>query len=99
MRRFLDSPKRPINLSLNSAVLELAKELGLNISQTVDELLKQEVERVYWLRWNEDNKEAIAQYNARIARDGTFAQSIRRHLAQEAEHAAAMADAATPEAH
>ncbi len=94
MRRFRDAPKRPINLSLNSAVLELAKELGLNISQTVDELLKQEVERVYWLRWNEDNKEAIAQYNARMARDGTFAQSIRRHLAQEAEAEAA---AATPE--
>ena len=96
MRRFRDAPKRPINLSLNSAVLELAKELGLNISQTVDELLKQEVERVYWLRWNEDNKEAIAQYNARMARDGTFAQSIRRHLAREAEREAA---AATPESH
>ena len=97
MRQFRDAPKRPINLSLNSAVLEMAKELGLNISQTVDELLKQEVERVYWLRWNEDNQPAIAQYNARMARDGTFAQSIRRHLAQDDERAAAEAGAATAE--
>ncbi len=80
MRQFRDAPKRAINLSLNSAVLEMAKELGLNISQTVDELLKQEVERVYWIRWNEDNKDAITQYNARIARDGMFSDKYRSFM-------------------
>ena len=45
MRRFRDAPKRPINLSLNAEVLEAAKALGINISQTVDELLTQEVLR------------------------------------------------------
>jgi antitoxin CcdA len=70
MPRFHDAPKKPTNLSLNSKVLEMAKELGMNISQTVDALLAEEVTRRYWERWNEENKEAIEAYNARIAREG-----------------------------
>ena len=62
--------KRPTNLSLNAKVLDMARELGMNISQTVDTLLAQEVQRRYWARWNEDNKEAIAAYNARVEREG-----------------------------
>jgi antitoxin CcdA len=70
MLRFDDSPKRPINLSLNARVLEMARELGMNLSQTVDALLAEEVRRRYWERWNEDNKEAVAAYNERIEREG-----------------------------
>jgi len=65
-----DVPKKPTNLTLNAKVLEMAREMGMNISQTVDELLAAEVQRRYWERWNEDNKEAIAEYNARIANEG-----------------------------
>ncbi len=70
MLRFDGSPKRPTNLSLNAKVLDMARELGMNISQTVDALLAQEVQRRYWERWNEQNREAISDYNARIERDG-----------------------------
>lgn len=83
MPRFDNAPKKATNLSLNSKVLEAAREMGMNVSQTVDELLAAEVKRRYWERWNEDNKEAIAAYNARIANDGlplakyrTFARSL-----------------------
>lgn len=64
------SPKRPTNLSLNAKVLDMARELGMNISQTVDALLAEEVQRRYWARWNEDNQDAIRSYNARIEREG-----------------------------
>lgn len=70
MLKFDNAPKKATNLSLNSKVLEAAREMGMNVSQTVDELLAAEVKRRYWERWNEDNKEAIAEYNARIAREG-----------------------------
>lgn len=70
MRRLADAPKRPTNLSLNAKVLDMAKELGINVSATVDALLAEEVKRQYWERWNEENKEAIAHYNERIAREG-----------------------------
>jgi antitoxin CcdA len=70
MLRFDDAPKRPTNLSLNSKVLEMAKELGMNISQTVDQLLAEEVKRRYWEKWKEENKEAMDAYNERIRREG-----------------------------
>lgn len=62
--------KRATNLTLNAKVLDMARELGMNISQTVDALLAEEVQRRYWARWNEDNKDAIAAYNARVEREG-----------------------------
>jgi antitoxin CcdA len=70
MLRFDDAPKRPTNLSLNSKVLDLARELGMNVSQTVDTLLAEEVRRRYWERWNEENREAVQAYNTRIVKEG-----------------------------
>ena len=70
MLRFDNAPKKATNLSLNSKVLEAARGMGMNLSQTVDELLAAEVQRRYWERWNADNQEAIAAYNARIANEG-----------------------------
>ncbi len=70
MLRFDDALKRPTNLSLNAKVLDAARELGMNLSATVDALLAEEVRKRYWERWNAENKEAIAAYNARIEREG-----------------------------
>ena len=70
MRNTLTTAKRAVNLSLNAKVLDTARELGMNVSATVDVLLADEVSRRYWERWNEENKEAIEHYNARIAREG-----------------------------
>jgi antitoxin CcdA len=67
MLKFENSPKKATNLSLNARVLEMAREMGMNVSQTVDTLLAAEVRRRYWERWNEENREAVAAYNARIA--------------------------------
>jgi antitoxin CcdA len=82
MRSVRNAPKRAINLNLNSKVLDMARGMGLNISQTVDALLTEEVLRRYCENWQQDNAEAIAHYNERIAREGTFAQRIRAHLAE-----------------
>jgi antitoxin CcdA len=83
MLKFDHAPKKATNLSLNSKVLEVAREMGMNISQTVDALLADEVKRRYWEQWNERNKGAIASYNARIAKHGlplakyrSFAKSL-----------------------
>jgi antitoxin CcdA len=70
MLRFDAAAKRATNLTLNSKVLDMARELGMNVSQTVDALLAEEVRRRYWERWNADNKGAIDAYNERIERDG-----------------------------
>ena len=70
MRTAADTLKRPVNLSINARTLELARQLGMNISQTVDTLLADEVKRRYWEQWNERNKDAIDAYNERIATEG-----------------------------
>ena len=83
MLNFEHASKKPTNLSLNSKVLEAAREMGMNLSQTVDSLLADEVKKRYWEKWREDNKEAFAEYNERIAKDGlplakyrTFGKSL-----------------------
>ena len=70
MLNFENSAKKATNLSLNAKVLEAAREMGMNLSQTVDTLLADEVKRRYWVKWNEDNQEAMAAYNERIATHG-----------------------------
>lgn len=77
MLNFNDAPKKATNLSLNSKVLEMARELGMNVSQTVDALLAKEVERRYWEQWAEQNKEAIEHYNERIRREGIWGAKYR----------------------
>ncbi|MBB5205485.1 antitoxin CcdA [Inhella inkyongensis] len=84
MLRLDDAPKRATNLTLNSRVLDAAKELGMNISATVDELLAAEVKRRYWERWNQDNQGAIEDYNARIEREG-LPLARYRSFAREAD--------------
>jgi antitoxin CcdA len=74
--------KRAVNLSLNAQVLDRARAMGLNVSATVDALLAKEVERLYWERWNEENKEAVAHYNARIAREGLPLARYRAFIKQ-----------------
>jgi antitoxin CcdA len=69
--------KRPINLSLTSKTVDMAKELGINLSQTVDAWLSEEVKRRYWERWREDNREAIDEYNLRIAQEGLPLEKYR----------------------
>ena len=77
MLKFDNAPKKATNLSLNSKVLEAAREMGMNVSQTVNELLAREVERRYWEQWNERNKEAIETYNERIREHGIWGAKYR----------------------
>ena len=51
--------------------------MGMNLSQTVDALLADEVKRRYWEQWNERNKDAVAEHNARIAKYGLPLEKYR----------------------
>ncbi|MBS0316280.1 MAG: type II toxin-antitoxin system CcdA family antitoxin [Proteobacteria bacterium] len=89
------TPKKATNLSLNAEVLKMAKDLGMNISQTVDALLAEEVKRRYWEKWRDDNREAFAAYNERIRREGlplaryrSFGRSLGDGKVADATHKA-----------
>lgn len=98
MIHFENAPKKATNLTLNAKVLEMAKSMGMNISQTVDALLAKEVERRYWERWNEDNKEAIAHYNERIQREGIWGAQYRSFARSLGDGREAQPDEATKKA-
>ena len=70
MLNFDNAPKKATNLTLNVKVLEAARDMGMNLSQTVDTLLADEVKKRYWAKWNEDNQEAMLAYNERVAKYG-----------------------------
>ena len=89
MRSIRNAPKRPINLSLNAKVLDMAREMDMNISQTVDALLTEEVLRRYWQRWQQDNAQAIDDYNERIAREGLFSDRYRSFMRPKTDRDAA----------
>ncbi len=57
-------------MKLNDKIPGMARELRMDISQAQDALLAQEVQRRDWERWNEQNKDAIANYNLRVEREG-----------------------------
>jgi len=83
MRQTERVPKKATNLSLSVATLDKARELGMNLSQTVDALLAEEVKRRYWERWRDENQEAFTAYNERVAKHGlplakyrTFGKSL-----------------------
>lgn len=72
------APKKSTNLSINSDLLRQAKQRHINLSQALEarlvELLREEKCRF----WQEENSEAINDYNARIEADGVFSDAVRR---------------------
>ena len=62
--------KRAINLSINAAVLDQAKALGLNISRVLEEALAEKARVAAAERWRAENREALAWHNALTARMG-----------------------------
>ena len=79
MTAFYDknAKKKATNVSINSDLLEKAKEYKINLSanfeNTLENLLKQKEKE----NWVKENKEVIASYNKRISEDGTFSDGLR----------------------
>ena len=72
-----DALKKPVNLSLNSELLKLGKDLGLNLSSLAEEALAQAVKARLAESWLKENAEAIRAYNERVTTHGTFSDGLR----------------------
>ena len=77
--------KRATNVSVNQGLLEDARALDINLSATLEKALEAEVRARRREKWLEDNREAIAAYNERIARDGMLSDHVRDFLARTGE--------------
>lgn len=80
MERFYDprAPKKATNLSVNRDLLRQARELGINLSGSFEEHLAEVVRARRREQWREENREAIEEYNQRVASRGVFSDGLRR---------------------
>jgi antitoxin CcdA len=67
------SKKRAVNLFVDTELLDEARRLRINISETLEYRLRTIVRAEQERRWLDANKLAIEAYNLRVARDGLLA--------------------------
>ena len=64
MRHEPIATRQRVNLLLDRDTVSEARELGINLSQTVGRALAAEIRQERRRRWREDNREAIESSNA-----------------------------------
>ena len=69
--------KRAVNLFVDVELLEEARRLRINISETLERRLRTIVKAEQERRWLDENREAIASINAFIDRHGLLASRLR----------------------
>jgi antitoxin CcdA len=69
--------KKATNVSINSDLLEKAKIHKINISSSIEKTLEVLVKEKEAQLWEEENKEAISDYNERVAQNGLFSDGLR----------------------
>jgi antitoxin CcdA len=72
-----DANKKSTSLSVNGDLLEKARELGLDLANTLEEALVVELRRRQREAWLEENREAIQGYNEHVAQHGVFSAGLR----------------------
>ncbi len=70
-------PKRSVNLSINAEIHEAAKAQGINLSQTLEDVLAKLTEDARVTKWREENRDFIESYNAYIERNGVFGEEFQ----------------------
>jgi antitoxin CcdA len=70
--------KVPTNLTVRADLVARAKQLGLNLSQLVEGAIADAIREADRTAWLEENRDAIDDYNARIAKRGLFSDDWRR---------------------
>ncbi|MFM9851847.1 MAG: type II toxin-antitoxin system CcdA family antitoxin [Sphingomonadaceae bacterium] len=64
------SPKRATNVSLSADLIEAAKELDINVSQSCERGLAADVKAAREARWLEENREALDSWNDYVEKNG-----------------------------
>ena len=72
------APKRSTNLSINSDLLQQAKEHRINLSKALEQRLIEMLLEEKRRQWREENHGAIEAYNRRIEAGGVFSEGLRR---------------------
>jgi antitoxin CcdA len=69
--------KRAVNLFVDADLLEEARRLRINMSETLERRLRTIVKAEREKRWLEENRDAVASINLFIERHGLLASRLR----------------------
>lgn len=69
--------KKACNLSINSDLLRQARELGINLSQALEEEIARRVREARAKAWAEENREAIEARNRWVEEKGLWSDGLR----------------------
>ena len=72
------APKKSANLSINADLLQQARRLNINLSQTLELHLAEIIRQAQRSQWLAENKNALDEYNRRIEKHGMFGDGLRR---------------------
>ena len=70
MMRTRQSKKRAVNLFVDVELLDEARRMNINLSESLEQRLRGVIRAEQERRWLEENREAIAQYNRRVGEHG-----------------------------
>lgn len=70
MMRAQQAKKRAVNLFVDSELLDEARRMNVNISESLEQHLRSLIRAEQERRWLEENREAIAHYNRRVTEHG-----------------------------
>lgn len=69
--------RRAVNLRIDSALLDEARQYRINLSKSFEAHLAEETKRRRWTAWQERNKAAIDAYNKLVAEQGICGEEWR----------------------
>ena len=70
--------RKPTNLTLDSELIESAKNLGINLSQAAEAGIRQKISETQAELWKRENKEALESSNEYVDRLGLPLESARQ---------------------
>jgi antitoxin CcdA len=68
--------KRAVNLSVDERILAVAKDMHINLSQTLEDALLKLTEDERIRRAQEQSRKSVESYNALIERAGVFGEEL-----------------------
>lgn len=73
----LAAPKKATNLSVNSDLLEKARDLKVNLSATLEQALTDKLKPVEAAKWKGENRTAAEAYNEFVEENGSLSDDYR----------------------
>src|ERR1700733_9127565 len=69
-------PKRAVNVSIDAEILQVAKEMKINLSQAFEDTLRELTQEERERRFKEEIKPFVDSHNALIERIGIFGEEL-----------------------